>query len=190
MIIGVEETKTGGMSQTSALVRISRKAKKGDAFRLKRGLYTDDPQESLLRIANALMVPSYVSFEYALSFHGLIPEAVFEVTSASLWARGQPTFINHFGRFSYRNVPLSAYQYGLIYVDQAAIASAEKALCDLLHTLPSVRSSKQLESLLFEDLRIDEYGFEQLNMEDLRELASLYPGDTFRVLSHYIERKI
>ena len=34
-------------------------------------------------LANLIYGPSYVSYEYALTYYGLIPERVFEVTSAT-----------------------------------------------------------------------------------------------------------
>src|SRR3990167_2822579 len=53
-------------------------------LKLRNGLYalrTEPPHE--LEIANRLYEPSYVSFEYALAHHGVIPETVYTVTSAT-----------------------------------------------------------------------------------------------------------
>lgn len=52
--------------------------------RLKRGLYalkSNFPDERTL--ANKLYEPSYLSFEYALSYYNMIPEAVYTITSAT-----------------------------------------------------------------------------------------------------------
>ena len=54
---------------------------------LKKGLYVyNSPYVKTLIskeiIANNLLGPSYISYEYALSYHGLTPERVEEVTSA------------------------------------------------------------------------------------------------------------
>ena len=183
MIFRIEEKKaTEGLTKENTRTSLSRKNKQGTLFRLKRGLYCDDPNENVLLIANAMVQPSYVSFEFALSYYGLIPEGVYEITCATLYSRGTTTINNHFGRFSYRNIPVEAYQYALRVLDGALMAGPEKALCDTLHNIRSVRSRRDLRSLLFEDLRIEEQAFDELDKETLLELCSMYPGDTFRIL--------
>ena len=71
--------------------KISYLTKQGILIRLKKGLYTFGGfyQDSVdnIAIANRLYTPSYVSFDYALSYYGLIPERVYEVTSATLYAK-------------------------------------------------------------------------------------------------------
>ena len=55
--------------------------KLGLLIRLKRGLYalkTDLPSEE--EIANSIYQPSYISFEYALAFHGLLQEMPYIIT--------------------------------------------------------------------------------------------------------------
>ncbi len=53
-------------------------------LRLKRGLYTlQDPVPSEEEIANLLYRPSYISFEYALAHHHILPEMVYAVTCAT-----------------------------------------------------------------------------------------------------------
>ena len=167
-------------------------AKVGRILRLKRDLYTDNPDENPLLIASVLHRPSYVSFQYALSFYGLIPERVYEITMASTNLRKAIVYSNQRWRCSYRDVPVEAYPWGLFSDEMGFLmATPEKALCDLLHVYPSVRSVKDLCDLLFEDLRIDEEAFENMNKGDLLFLCSRYPGDTFRVLRTLIlKRKI
>jgi predicted transcriptional regulator of viral defense system len=62
--------------------KVASMEKRGDIVRLKKGLYVVSDKISrkpLSRelIANHLYGPSYVSFETALAFYGLIPEKVF-----------------------------------------------------------------------------------------------------------------
>jgi len=53
-------------------------------IRIKRGLYAlPDTQLSELFIANKLFEPSYISREFALSYHRIIPETVYEITSVT-----------------------------------------------------------------------------------------------------------
>jgi len=76
--------------------RVARLLKQGHLIRIKRGLYVnamDLRNENMLgKIANALYGPSYVSFEYALRIHGLIPEDVRNVGSATMNKRRGKVF--------------------------------------------------------------------------------------------------
>lgn len=62
------------------------------------------------------------------------------------------------------------------------IATPEKALCDKLYTMPPVRNKKDLQKLLFDDLRIDEVKFSELNREDLLGLSDLYHCTNTKIL--------
>lgn len=76
--------------------------------RLKKGIYalkTDLP--STEEIANSLYKPSYISFDYALAYYGLIPEMPYAITSATT----KPTrdlVANNRG-FSYFTIKPEAY---------------------------------------------------------------------------------
>jgi len=79
------------------------------------------------------MPPSYVSYEYALSYYGLIPERVYEITSATLHSK--KSFDTPIGRFTYKPGPLPVYAMGIdwLYDNKNGgklIATPEKALCD------------------------------------------------------------
>src|SRR3989338_4824849 len=53
-------------------------------LKLRNGLYAlrlNPPSE--MEIANRLLAPSYISFEYALSRYGIIPESTYSITSAT-----------------------------------------------------------------------------------------------------------
>ena len=52
-------------------------------IKLTKGLYETDQSISGYLVANAIYSPSYLSFEFTLSYHGLIPEAVYTYTSAT-----------------------------------------------------------------------------------------------------------
>jgi predicted transcriptional regulator of viral defense system len=104
-------------------------------LKLRNGLYvlrTDMPQEEL--IANKLYAPSYVSFEYAMSRYGLIPESVYTVTSATVKITREFTVNNKV--YTYSHIKKSAYRgYLLEKINGSTIlmASAEKALVDYLY---------------------------------------------------------
>ena len=54
--------------------KIAFEVKRDNLIRLKRGLYETNKDANQLTIANALLAPSYISFETALAYHGMIPE--------------------------------------------------------------------------------------------------------------------
>ena len=145
--------------------KIAEWLKQGVLVALKRGLYVVGPawRKEELRLpllANRLYGPSCVSLDYALSWHGLIPERVHEVTSVCV-RRGR-TFDNAVGRFSYVSVPRVLYPIGIRQERASAqvsflIASPEKALCDkvlLTRRLQAV-SRVSMQRFLFDDLRLE-----------------------------------
>ena len=173
--------------------KIGRLVKEGKLIPLTKGLYEDNPNVSGLYLANAIYGPSYISFNYALAYYGLIPEAVYEFTSATTEKKKKKSFNNRFGTFSYRDIPPQAYPYGIIIKEEGEytfmIASKEKALCDKLYELPPVSNQKELEKLLFQDMRIDEYEFEKLNRNDIYFIAPKYHSNNLKHLANYLRRK-
>lgn len=104
-------------------------------LRLKRGIYTlkTDPATEE-EIANTLYKPSYISFEYALAFHNLLPEMPYTVTSATTKPTRQ---FNASGKsFSYRIIKKEFYTgYILINKENTSffMAEKEKAFIDYLY---------------------------------------------------------
>ena len=63
--------------------KISRMMDSGQLTPLIKGLYETDASVPGHYLAGVLYGPSYLSFEFALAWHGLIPEAVYSYTSAT-----------------------------------------------------------------------------------------------------------
>ena len=63
--------------------KLARMAERGECFPITRGLYETDRNAPAYLLAGSIYGPSYISFEYALSRYGLIPEAVYAVTCAT-----------------------------------------------------------------------------------------------------------
>lgn len=158
--------------------KISELIRSGQLTSLRRGLYvpgpeTDLPIPDLFLIANHLRGPSYVSIESALSYWGMIPERVYEVSSATL--KTSKTYNTPIGRFSYQHLASPYYSFGLESVkltsqQTALIASREKALCDkiIFTSGLTLRSIRQTKSFLIDDLRIDEDLLRSLNLFIIR----------------------
>jgi predicted transcriptional regulator of viral defense system len=104
-------------------------------LKVRNGLYalrTDPPQEET--IANRLYAPSYISFEYALARYGIMPEAVYAVTSAT--TRTTREFIVNNKSFTYSRIKKQAYRgYKTEKIEGTTIlvAEPEKALADYLY---------------------------------------------------------
>ncbi|MBN2683748.1 MAG: hypothetical protein JXR40_00580 [Pontiellaceae bacterium] len=108
---------------------------------LRRGLYT--LSEGLAgsrqgaRLANLMVRPSYLTGLWALSFYGLIPEAVHEFTSATTTYK--QIYENAFGRFSYRRLKADAFRgwNEIEYGDtRIRLATPAKAVLDHLYWTP------------------------------------------------------
>lgn len=173
--------------------KISRMCKEGSITRFARGKYETDPQTPGYLLAGSIYGPSYLSFEFALSYYELIPERVYTFTSATFEKKKKKKYINHFGTFTYRDVPSAVYPADIRIVHEGEyyyqIASAEKALCDQLYKLPPVSNRKELMELLFEDQRIDTDEFEKLDTVQLNRIAPLYHCTNLKLLDGWIRRK-
>jgi len=178
--------------------KISYMVKQGVLIRLKKGLYTfselyQDSSVDIVLVANLLYTPSYVSFDYALSFHGLIPERVYEVTSATLHAK--KVFETPLGRFSYRPIPLDVYALGVDWLYDEVnggrfIATAEKALCDKIRGDRGVGRLKQekMKEYLLYDLRIEWEALLDLDIGLIEEIAKKYKSYNLKSLSSLLKR--
>lgn len=72
------------LDRESLRVRVSRLAKEGILERLRKGVYQLSLKpESLVRVANQLYYPSYVSFEYALGEYGILDQKPYSITFAT-----------------------------------------------------------------------------------------------------------
>ena len=178
---------------SNPLDKIKRDTDAGILIRLNRGLYETDPTVNPYLLAASILSPSYLSFDFALSYYGLIPEKVFSVTSASLDLRKNKTFINKFGRYEYSDIPSSAFSEGLTFIEEGdyivKIASKEKAICDSLYKWRVVQSIKDLKELLFNDKRIDEEEFLTCDFKLMTRLALLYKKTNLNLLVKLIRKE-
>lgn len=172
--------------------KILRMKRNGEIVPLTRGIYETDKNAKGYWLAGAIFGPSYLSFDYALSVYGLIPEAVYTYTSATFAKKKAKEYENAFGRFSYRDIPVDAYPYGIELREESGysyrMASPEKALCDKLYIMPPVTSQQEIERMLFDDLRIDKTEFDKLNKEDILQIGEKYHCNNLKYLMKYLRR--
>ncbi len=172
--------------------KIRREVQSGRLTQITRGLYETDARADGKYLAGAIYGPSYLSFDYVLSMCSLIPEAIFRTyTSATFRKSKAKQYDNAFGVFTYRDVPAAVYHFGVEIREENGysyqIATPEKALCDKLYTISPVGSIKAMRALLFDDLRVDESDFWQLNLEDIKQLAPLYKSTNHKYLAKLID---
>ena len=127
-------------------------------------------------VANRIYSPSYISLHSALSFYGMIPEEVVQLTSVTTLKTAR--FENDFGTFHYQNVKTPFYFGFEIKTMQSGrgllFATPEKALLDLLYLNPYYKTEQDME-----ELRLDEdYMQNDLNRERLMSYLSKMESKT------------
>lgn len=148
--------------------------KRGLLQRLKRGLYAlqlHPPSEE--EIANALLHPSYISFEYALAYHNIMPEMVYTITSAT--TKNTRSFVIEDKTFTYYTIKKEAYTgYTAIKKGERQrilIAEPEKALVDYLYFVSLKKKPVN-----------DRLRLTHLNLKKVREYATLFNRPTLMEL--------
>jgi predicted transcriptional regulator of viral defense system len=168
-------------------LQLARWVKDGRLIKFHKGLYTlAEPYRKitpeLFNIANTLKSPSYVSLQSALSWHGLIPEFVPVITSITT-ARPQ-VIETPLGRFEYRHVRKNLFcGYRMLELSgkqQAFVATAEKALLDLVYLTPGGDRAE-----FFKELRLQ--NLDKLSKETLRQYTQKLDSPKLRRAVNNIE---
>lgn len=172
--------------------KISREIKKGKLFKIITGLYETNPNTPGYLLASSIYGPSYISFDFALSYYGLIPERVSTITCATFNKKKRKQYNTKFGVFTYKDVPSSAYPEEILLKQENnysyQIATKEKALCDKLYSLKPLKNLSNLENMLFNDLRIDIDEFKKINIKKIEKLSNLYHSTNVTLLLKYLRR--
>jgi predicted transcriptional regulator of viral defense system len=157
----------------SLAVQLSRWSASGKLLRLTRGIYLLAGQyrkrePALEYVANVIERPSFVSLEYALAFHGLIPEAARRVTSVT--TSRPETYTTPIGEFDYRHVGkkrFGGYQSYPVSDGEAWIATPERALLDVVYFSKGEHTMDRIEQLRLQQL-------EKLDLRNLSDLGSRF----------------
>jgi predicted transcriptional regulator of viral defense system len=162
--------------------RITHMLRSGEIVRVKKGLYVFGEDHRLRPysrelLANLIYGPSFVSLDSALSFHGLIPEGVRQVTSVTSGRARK--FETPVGTFLYRPVPIRSFHFGMSSVEGGVgvrflMASPERALADKIREdrMARIRTQLEAEQYLFENLRLNEEEFRKLDPDEFRGMAA------------------
>ena len=157
---------------------VKRAIDKNDIIHIRRGLYclAEKHRRHLLHpfeLAQKIYGPSYISFESALSYHGLIPEAVHAVTSASF--KRSREFQTPLGNFSFLRVIAHPFLVGVQHEKNEQgvfyLATPLRALADYVSVY-----KKEWKGIyqLIHSLRIEEEELHTLNIQQFNELEEAF----------------
>lgn len=192
--------KTALKSYSNVRSKITQLLKSGEVIRVKKGLYvlgegqTDVPYSKEL-LANLMYGPSYVSLDYALSYHGIIPERVPMVTSVT--TKRNRHYSTPIGEFSFHVLPIDKYNidFKLISIDhdrQFLMASKEKALADKIWFSKNrhLETKPQVLELLVDNFRIDEKVIQSLSTKSLKKINRSFNMSTLETLIKILKEGI
>lgn len=168
---------------------VHRASQAGEILRLKPGLFVLAPpfrktEPHPFVLAAALHAPSHVSLESALAFHGLIPEAVYQVASVTV-ARSRE-FTTPLGVFSFRCVPTLSPRAGVEALEVARngwafVATPLRAIADLVYLNKEISWKRSGISYLTESLRIEEDDLREISFHRLDEILESFRSRRVRV---------
>lgn len=117
---------------TATQVRLNYFVKKGDLFRIRKGLYARDKNYSRLELATRILTPAYVSFETVLVKEGLIFQYYQPIFVASYLTR-EITVDKQVYSFRKIKNEVLVNPTGIKFIQETAIALKERALLDTLY---------------------------------------------------------
>lgn len=133
---------------------------------LERGkYYVSIKAPTVLEIAQFIYSPSYISFETALNYHGVLAQFPIEITCVTTKKGLQKTISQKV--YSYIHIKKELFE-GFEKVGEALIALPEKALVDQVYL--SLKGLKSINNL-------DEYNFEKIDKAKVGEFIQLLPVD-------------
>lgn len=166
-----------GISLASTKVFCSRATARGSLIRVRRGLYIiprwvgSAESESLFRLSNQIISPSYISLLPALSFFGVSTQVPVGVYESICETRSKEYNIEDF-EFRYVRFP-KQYWFGYIRVKDFFIAEPEKALVDSIYLASIGRYSLDISAI---DLR-------KIDKEKLVKYLKRFPKRTQKFFS-------
>lgn len=173
---------------------IRQQVKKGKLFPLIRGLYVDEKEVANNWLAECICNPSYISFDWALSFYDIIPEAVYTITSATFGKNKHKVFRNDFGTFYYFDIPEDVYFEGVDIFEENGyiyhVAKPEKAVLDKLYQRETVHSKKELLNLMFWDMRMDVKAIRELDYKWMIQMCPKYKSKNLNLFKEILEDEI
>ena len=138
--------------------------------------YVTSKQPSNFEIANFLYSPSYISFETALNYYGLLSQFPLEITSATLGKKTEKEINNQL--YTYSKIDKKLFT-GYYKESNYLIATKEKALFDEIYLISkSIKSENILENLDLTNFEMDKF----------KEFLMLLPEKTLKAFQNIMEK--
>lgn len=170
--------------------------KSKNIIRVKKGLYVFGKDFrsrpfSLEVLANLIYGPSYISFEYALAYYGMIPEKVNRITSVC--SKRIKQIKTPVGEFIYYYLDPKKYPVGITWesIDDNThflIATKEKALADLVARQKPFSDQDELLTYLVEGMRIDPDDIYALRQPLMKDIAYIYKNSQVDLLCKILKK--
>ncbi|MBU2592670.1 hypothetical protein KKD61_04385 [Patescibacteria group bacterium] len=152
--------------ESSLFNLISRLIKNNIFIKIERGKYQlAKAVVHEFEIANFLYDASYISFESALNFYGILSQFPYEITSATSKKTIDKKFQNKV--FAYTHIKKELF-WGIEKKNNFLIASPEKTLLDQLYL-----TSKGIKAI-----NLDEYDLSKINKTKLKQDLKKFPQTT------------
>lgn len=152
------------IKQKASLFKIIKKLiEAGVLLKIEKNKYLlKDSKIKDFALANFLYQPSYVSFESALNFYGILSQFPYEITSITTKKSAKKEFQGKI--FTYARIKKNLF-FGYQKIENYLIAYPEKALLDQLYF-----KSKGLKNV-----NLEEYDLSFLKISRLKEFLKKYP---------------
>ena len=156
--------------------QLTRWCKKGILIRIAKGIYAPYGTDiDVLKIANQIYYPSYLSFESVLSRYGILSQVPYTLTFATP-KRTRKMILNdtevEFTKLS------DKYYFGYVFENGINIAIPEKALVDCLYLVSKGKRS----------LNIDELYLKNIDKDKLIEISKVFPKNTRELVQSFVSR--
>ena len=156
-ILGITERR-------SLFLVIKRLINQGILEKLERDVYVPKGKTPLtFQVANYLYTPSYISFETALNYHGVLSQFPYEMTNAT--PKKTITKVVDERVFSYTHIKKDLYWGYEKTLEGFLLATPEKALLDQAYLY-----TKGLKGL-----SLDEYDMSRMNKSKLKDMSKYFP---------------
>lgn len=182
-------------SADSRYSKVKRLIAQNKLLHIRKGLYCLTEELGYLKkphpfeLAQFIYSPSYISFESALMFHGLIPEVAFTTTSACI--KRSKTFPTPLGVFSYLHLPVANFYTEVEIVEdnnyRFFVAKPWKAICDYVFVYK--KDWINLDPLL-KSLRIHREELPSLNDNEIHTLSEYYHSKRITRFLQGIKREL
>lgn len=159
----------------SLRVQLSRWCKQGVFIRLSKGIYAPyNAKIEVDKIANQIYYPSYLSFESALSYYGILSQIPYTLTFAT--QKKSKKIVLKDSQIEYTQLANRLF-FGYELENGIYLATPEKALMDMIYIVSKGKRTLNIAELYLKDI----------NKEKFKEISLKFPKNTKVMVTRIIE---